>query len=311
MKLRQLLASSVVVLALSVVLVIPATPAFAEDCGNSQGESLLLGCGFNSGTDPTVLRSSTTAAGALYVSDFASGATAIQGYGDLYGVFGHSDTFAGVRGDGLPYGVYGQGNSVGVYGHGPTGVSGEGGTGVYGAGFDYGVSGTASLGTGQGVFGDNTGGGNGVYGHTTSSGASGVYGQNDGGGFGVAGRSNAGTGLFGDTVSGIAVQAHSDSGTAILALTSSGTALSVQGKMTASRSGIAPVHPGQDRINIQLAGVTPQTFALATVQGSPSGVTGVWVMSVQVRTNKKNPGLTIYFNTAPVGEITVAWFVLN
>jgi hypothetical protein len=173
MKARATLASVLVLLALTAVLVgIAASPAFAANCGNGQGGALLLGCANNSATDITYLTSSNGFG--LSVQATGAGGYGITANGVYGGLFGNG-SYLGLRGTGGTYGVYGDAS-----------------TGVYGVGPSSGVEGTSN-------------GGNGVYGDVNTPGSSGVYGLNVGTGYGVAGRAAGGTGVLADSQNGTAL----------------------------------------------------------------------------------------------------------
>jgi hypothetical protein len=221
--------------------------------------------------------------------------------GDGEGVFGESMDDS--------TGVYGLTNSGLDAGSGVLGVNmGEGpavngsneghGNGVQGSTNSQGASGVYGRndGNGPGVLGENFFDGNGVQGNASNAIASGVYGSNTGTGYGVAGRANVGVGLFGDSATGTGVVAHSPSG----------VALSVQGVMTASRSGLATVLAGRTTVVVSLNGVKG-AFVLATVQGKPAGV---WVESVELGT-KGGGQLTIHLNAAAAANVKVGWFALG
>jgi hypothetical protein len=333
MKLRTLLAGSAVVLVLSVSLAAFGGGGSARaDDGQAiyLGMQCVNGTGINCETNETVVQNTYPGGPDCTQQDLTAGLKAcgadagLDGRGTFTGVYGQggedgvrayspdtgvratggdtgvfavADNF-GVQGSSLNIGVSGTGGPVGVYGKGGTnGVEGHGPTGVYGDGATIGVTGRTSNDSGQGVWGDNTGGGNGVYGHTSSSFASGVYGQNDGSGFGVAGRSNAGVGLFGDSANG----------TAVLANSPSGIALSVQGAMVTNRAGVATIPAGKNRVNQSVPNITSNALVLATVQG-PKGK--VWVMSATV-TPGVHGSITIFLNTNAPSDTRVGWFTLN
>jgi hypothetical protein len=138
--------------------------------------------------------------------------------------------------------------------------------------------------------------GTGIVGTTAGNGQSGVIGQDlsSGGGTGVSGNSNHGTGVSGASTNGTGVQAAS----------SAGTALAVAGKVTFSSSGTATVAPGQTSVTVSLAGVTPSSIVLATLQQVQSRVT----LAAAV------PGtgsLTINLTRKAAASLPVAWFVIG
>jgi hypothetical protein len=206
-------------------------------------------------------------------------------------------------GSGVVGGTYD--SSPGVFGYSDSGGTGNG---VQGEANDSGAS---------GVYGQNKAGGNGVYGETTSSGTSGVYGHNAGTGYGVAGRAESGTGTLGDSTNGTGVAASSQNGTGLdastafgtaakIGATGGGTALSVTGKSSFSRSGIATVSGGKSSASGSLV-LNAQSMVLATIQGN---VAGVYVQGVTIVAG--SPGsFTIHLNKATPSALKVAWFVLN
>jgi hypothetical protein len=161
-----------------------------------------------------------------------------------------------------------------------TGVVGCGESGGVFRGDLWGVLGESDV--QDGVTG--TGARNGVYGYTSNDGASGVYGQNLGAGNGVAGRA--------------------DDGVGVLAASTHGIALSVSGKASFKRSGIATIAAGKTTKTVS-ARLTSSSFILATVQDE----TDVAVKAV-VR-DLINNTFTIVLTKAATFNTPVGWFVIN
>ena len=159
MKVRTILALVLPVAALSVSLVaLEAPPAAAANCGNGQGNPLLLGCANNTATDATWINgSSATGGGGLVVNETGANSDGVAGQAVHTGVFGTGGTYGveGVTSTGT--GVYGNTfaeNQNGVYGH----ANNTTGSGVYGQNDStgYGLAGRAADGTG--TLGDSANG---------------------------------------------------------------------------------------------------------------------------------------------------------
>jgi hypothetical protein len=251
------------------------------------------------------------------------------------GVVGTSDNAPGVTGTSVNnWGVSGSSQILsGVYGT----TTNQGQSGVLGVDqcpsptSGNGVSGVSTIGTG--VNGQSTGGTavagksfagpgvtgfsannfgvigssdilSGVKGTTTNQGQAGVLGLDQcvapQEGVGVSGLSTIGTGVLGNSPNGIGVAAESSSGTALL----------VDGVAKFSRSGVATVASGQRAVTVGLAGVTPNSLVLATLQNNQSSVLGpqVWILAA-------TPGagsFTIVLSgpARPVA-LRVAWIVFD
>lgn len=200
-----------------------------------------------------------------------------------------------------------------------TGLAVTGGTGTGGPNGGTGITGNGGRATGGGLDGagvsGNSGSGSGLVGISTS-------------GVGVKGSSSTGPGVFGasrekpgvtgittgsgqagvagrnDTRSGYGVSGTSAQGTGVLASSGLGTALSVQGKVSFSRSGIATIPKGTTSITVKLAGVSGSSMVLATLQQVQKGVL---IAGAVPGTNS----FTIYLSQAPTASLKVAWFVIH
>jgi len=159
-------------------------------------------------------------------SDVALQAAGVRGSNDNGpGVWGSSETFAGVYGEGSApggLGVWGNGlaDNIGVLGWSTnaSGVEGKSDSiGVYGhSGIGIGVQGSSNTGA-AGVFGTtNNANGSGVQGNASGgTNAAGIFGVNPTGP-GVWGRSTSNSGVFGQSVSGWGVYGVSDSSVGVL-----------------------------------------------------------------------------------------------
>jgi hypothetical protein len=279
------------------IVAISTSPAFAAACGNSQGQALLMGCNNNTATDDTSFSTSSSGGAVLLLTATGPGnTTGLSAVASATGVYASGDTAVYAQGGHTGVVGFAASGGTGVSGVGNPGVAGTGGSGigVSGIGETAGVEGTATVSSGQGVFGENTGGGNGVYGLSDSAGASGVYGQNDGTGYGVAGRATDGTGIFGDSQNGIGVYANS-----VL-----GTALVVNGRVSFSSSGLVVVPAGTKTLTVSYPSAQPSSLVFAMAQQSKA----VYVKAVVPTTGSFKIVLT---GNAPVGGLLVAFFVLN
>lgn len=115
-----------------------------------------------------------------------------------------------------------------------------------------------------------------------------------------------GSGLYGQATSatGVGVTGTSATGTGVKASTTSGVALSVVGKVTFSRSGVATVPAGKKAVKVTLAGVTASSLVLATPQKAETGVA----------VNAAAPAagsFMITLTAAPTSALKVAWFVID
>jgi hypothetical protein len=208
MKARATLASVVAVLALTAAVVgIVASPASAANCGNGQGQALLLGCNYNKADDTTSLITNK----AIMAMDIdSSGGLGLMVKGDT-GVYAIGTTYA-LKGLGGAYGTYGTGYTYGVWGNSSYGA------GVYGENIGP---------TGEGVYGKTGGNGSAVYGQATAAGT-GVYGDATDGP-GVLAHSTNGTALW---VNGTAH--FSQSGVAVVPSGAKSVVVSMSGVTTAS-----------------------------------------------------------------------------
>jgi hypothetical protein len=232
----------------------------------------------------------------------AGGSEAVYGQSSVSaGVAGYSDTNAGVAGvasgaGGI--GVLGQGTeAAGVYGQLDPGsttlgiaavigfdpTSAPGNTGVSGESFNgIGVSGIASV--------NGAPGGIGVTGQTYGDGGYGTGGSDAsaGGGYGVLATTN----------NGVALNAYvSQEGNG------SGWALQVGGPAQFSTGGTAVIPSGKSSVTVNVPGVTPASFVVATLQGTPAGH---HVQSAVAGTGT----VTIYLNASTSAARTVGFLAL-
>jgi hypothetical protein len=106
--------------------------------------------------------------------------------------------------------------------------------------------------------------------------------------------------------SGTGVEGTSSSGVGVLASSTQGVALQVTGKAVFSRSGLAVVPAGTNRVIVTGVALTSTSLILALVQQSAG--------SAFVRAAVPAPAsssLTILLNKSPSVNVTVAWFVVN
>ncbi|HTK56822.1 MAG TPA: hypothetical protein VL295_08355, partial [Gemmatimonadales bacterium] len=201
----------------------------------------------------------------------------------------------GLDAAGPEVGVTADGGTLGVWGR----EENPGGTALFGqavADNAYGVWGSDQGTSGVGVYGTTTSG-TGVLGQSSGSTGVGVEGTSAGNGSAVYGQNTGatGTGVFGDATTGTGVLAHS----------TSGTALAVNGPAHFSQSGIALVPSGAKSIKVTMAGVTPSSMILATIQQGG----GFYVKYAVPAAGS----FSIFINKAPASPNTVkvAYFVLN
>jgi hypothetical protein len=127
-------------------------------------------------------------------------------------------------------------------------------------------------------------------------------------GCGLSGASSdpAGAGVYGSSsgsnpgVLGVCT----GSGAGVHASSPAGIALAVTGRVIFSRSGLASVTKGRESVRVAVAGITPASLVLATLQ-SPDR--GNYLAGVVPGTNQ----FTIYLNSAAQGTMKVAWFVIG
>ncbi len=221
--------------------------------------------------------------------------------GSNRGVYGASNSAAGIGVEGLAgaFGVKGTSSSglgVGVQGlsdsgAGVSGISGSS-AGVYGASTSgYGMLGGSDTGVGvQGTSSSNAA----VRGDSTS-------------GAGVYGNSGSDAGVVGYGGSSVGVRGESSTGVGVLA-TSGGTALQVSGKAQFSRCGKASVPKNKTYVDITVAGgLTAHSVISATLQAYHAGV-GI----AAVRANYPIAGKARIYLTkvaSTTAATSVGWFV--
>ncbi len=193
-----------------------------------------------------------------------------------FGVWGHSGYGAGVFGSSTHF--------CGVIGNSYT--AGQSGT----RGLDFSNS-TAS----QGVYGQSNNGdgvlgfsyhGNGVSGHSSTASKAALK--------GVDVAKHGGMGLF----------AQSAHGTAAWVTSGSGTALKVTGKATFSNSGVAQVASGSKTVTVKVAGMTPSSVVLATIQ-KPQGTVSI------AAAEAGNGQFIITLTGKATSSLPVGWFVIG
>jgi hypothetical protein len=271
---RRFIATAGALLVLGIAGVLGATQAFAANCGNGQGQAVLLGCANNASIDTTVITVPSNGFSGLWVSETGTGSW-------------------GIRADGTDRGVSATGGDTGVYGAGVTyGVAGSSpNTGVYGAG-TYAVWGAGTGTFSQGVHGDGTYGVAG-FGTGASGNNYGVYGS---GGYGVVGVGTYGVEGAGDTAGLYGLSTATDN---------TGVGLQVIGRSVFRTAGTAVIASGKKSVTVTLAGVTTSDFVLATVQGSGA----FYVKNASTASGQ----FTIFINKAPTSPatVTVAYFVIS
>jgi hypothetical protein len=153
------------------------------------------------------------------------------------------------------------------------------------------IWGTSGSGHGAGLRGN---GRSGVIGEGTHTGVSGA------GFIGVRGTASI---IQGDDAGvGVWAQAALPGSTALRADGPS----DFNGVTTFSRSGVAAVRPGSDRVTVSGVQLTADTAILATLQ---SHVTGVFLHAVE--TDAASGAFTIFLNTAPDRDLRIGWFALG
>lgn len=193
-----------------------------------------------------------------------------------FGVWGHSNFGAGVFGSSSHFcGVIGNNNSAGQSGvRGLDFSSSAAANGVYGQSND-----------GDGVLGFSYHG-NGVSGHSSTSGKAALKGVDVG--------KKGGMGLF----------AQSVHGTAAWVTSGEGVALKVTGKTEFSNSGLAHVASGSKTVTVKVAGLTPSSVVLATIQ-KPQGT--VCVAGAEAGSGQ----FTITLTGKATSSLPVGWFVIG
>jgi hypothetical protein len=140
-----LAAAMLVLVAIAGVLTAGGAVARTSACGGTQGQPVLLGCGFNTSVATTVITVPGDNLSGLWVSETGQGSWGIRADGADRGVA--ASGLVGVRGEGADGGI-------GVLGVSPDlGVKGAGYIGVTGDGTFAGVTGTSNGGDGDGVRG--------------------------------------------------------------------------------------------------------------------------------------------------------------
>jgi hypothetical protein len=157
----------------------------------------------------------------------------------------------------------------------------------------YAVVGHSHLGTGVGGFGPT-----GVFGF-------GFYGVYAGGRMAVVGDADVdGTGVYGNTGPDPAPDAPAGVGVYARAASTAQTALQVVGKVKLSRSGRTSVASTATVKKVTMAGVTTNSYVVATLQ---SNVAGVYVRAVTCGTGYFN----IWLSKAPGKTVVAAYVVIN
>jgi hypothetical protein len=153
--------------------------------------------------------------------------------------------------------------------------------------------------------------GNGISGLAPSYGGNGVYGENTGGGVGVYGvsASVAGIGVYGDAPRGSGVVGNSEHDIGVQAISPNGTAFQAQGRVAFSTSGLETVPSGASQVTIA-PGTTVQatTIVLCTLECSQVGI------SIERLTKDTSANTFKVFLSKKVasGESAkVAWFVIG
>jgi hypothetical protein len=206
-------------------------------------------------------------------------------------------------------------DGVAVDGSSTTGFGGafsSGGVGVSGIGGGSGPGVRGLCITGEGVYGQNgrtgsalTGVNNGVHGVSNSATGNGVLGENSGGGAGVAGASGTGVAVFGSSPNGTGVWGTSANGTGVKA--TGQIALAVAGPAVFDRSGTLTISAGKaSATQTGIAPLTAASLVLATVQ---QNLSGVYVRAAVP--NVAGNSFTVYLSKAPSVSAKVAWFVVN
>jgi hypothetical protein len=138
----------------------------------------------------------------------------------------------------------------------------------------------------------------------------------DGSNVGLAASGLIGVSASGGGPTGIAVSAsatsslpalaasNGGSGPAVRASNASGVALQVLGIAQFSRSGVATIGAGHNKVTVSLSNVTPASIVLATLQ---QVVSNVLLAGVVVGSGK----FTIVLTKAPLTPVNVGWFVIG
>jgi hypothetical protein len=254
---------------------------------------------------------SASHAGYVDVGSTANSATATTGVSTTVG-----NGLQGVSNDQSASGVYGE-NTFGGFGVAGRslnsvlcgvqpcmGVRGEGeGTGVSGLGTAPGATGVAGAGS-TGVLGD----GNGTVPTT------GVHGQGTTGVRAIGENDQGSTGVFATSESGVGVRGHSDFGAGIrgyggtlgIEAESPTKALSVIGKSSFSRSGMATVPAGRMSVVVPGVDLDPTSMVLATLQQNRKGT---WIKAAVP--NAVNDTTKIQLSRRAPRPTRVAWFVIE
>jgi hypothetical protein len=276
---RQLLAGGTGALAavLTAETLARPAPAAADNCN-----PVVLGQD-NTETRGTGITNTTGSSPVLLVTSTGSGDAIIAQSPDGVAVDGSSTTGFG--------GAFSAGSGIGV-----TGSSGGSGPGVRGVCIK-----------GEGVYGQNgskssalTGVNNGVHGVSDSSLGNGVLGENSGGGAGVAGASGTGVAVLGQSPNGTGVSGTSANGTGVSA--TGQTALRVAGPAVFDRSGTLTISAGKaSATQTGIAPLTAASLVLATVQ---QNLSGVYVRAAVP--NAAGDSFTVYLSKAPSVSAKVA-----
>jgi hypothetical protein len=123
---------------------------------------------------------------------------------------------------------------------------------------------------------------------------------------GVTGRSVAGTGVWGDTNTGVGVVATGQQVDSWGLYAAGGIAMVVQGPAFFSESGKTTITSGSSATVTVPSGIGPDSVGFATLMTNRAGI---WVRAVT--TNETNGTITIYLNTNVPGSTTVGWYVIN
>lgn len=272
------------------------------------------------------MRTTTSDTGTAIVADSAYGLGLEASSGGVSAVYGASTSkggeWAGVEGYASDvYGVKGESASrsgvLGITQTGPGGVQGKTSSasscGVLGTGPGDAVKGVTSSTTGYGgaVGIATANGGFGVAGYGQGGSASiGVYGVNTAGtGTGIKGQSQSGIGVWGRATGGRGVvgQSSGAGGVAVQALATFGaTALQVSGVAKFSRSGAVTVAAGSARVTVSNVALTSASIVLCTIQQHAPGV----AISSAVP-DAASASFTIQLTKAVTTSTKVGWFVVN
>jgi len=247
----------------------------------AEGETMVVGGEYTTATSQTALTNMANASTVLRAENTGAGTGIYGGSSSGYGVWGSSDSLAAVYGTGV--------SGTGVYATSSTG---------YGI---RGLSGAASL---PAVLAQATGGSTGLLATSGTKPAAraktGVFGYADQDAMsrGVIGRSPAGQGLRGETVTGVGVYGKANK---------NGLAVRAYGRIKADKvSGVTTIPAGSTVVTVSPGvNVTSGSFVLLTPKAN-IGSRGLWFT-----TNASADTFRIRMSSTRSANTKVAWLLLG